>query len=111
MRAQAWRGRQDAVGDRGQPRRDPVLHRRGLSLRVIAGVMGWAEEYVEKILRRYVGRNAATNRAAQPRRQGRRVNKTCKTDCKTVAQSTANYLSGRRESNPRMQLGKLPFYH
>jgi integrase len=24
---------------------------------------------------------------------------------------TAKYWSGRRESNPRMQLGKLPFYH
>jgi hypothetical protein len=24
---------------------------------------------------------------------------------------SANYWSGRRESNPRMQLGKLPFYH
>jgi hypothetical protein len=23
----------------------------------------------------------------------------------------AEYWSGRRESNPRMQLGKLPFYH
>ena len=27
------------------------------------------------------------------------------------ARSTRLYWSGRRESNPRMQLGKLPFYH
>jgi hypothetical protein len=25
--------------------------------------------------------------------------------------SDIGYWSGRRESNPRMQLGKLPFYH
>lgn len=35
----------------------------GLSARVIAEIMGWEEEYVEKILRRYVGRNAATRAA------------------------------------------------
>jgi DNA-directed RNA polymerase specialized sigma24 family protein len=32
----------------------------GLSVRVIAEVMGWEEETVEKIIRRYVGRQAAT---------------------------------------------------
>jgi integrase len=32
----------------------------GLSVRVIAEVMAWEEETVEKIIRRYVGRNAAT---------------------------------------------------
>ncbi len=32
----------------------------GLSVRVIAEIMGWEEETVEKIIRRYVGRNAAT---------------------------------------------------
>jgi integrase len=35
----------------------------GLSVRVIAEIMGWEEEYVEKIIRRYVGRNAATKAA------------------------------------------------
>jgi integrase len=35
----------------------------GLSERVIAEMMGWAEEYVKKIIRRYVGRNAATKAA------------------------------------------------
>jgi hypothetical protein len=30
---------------------------------------------------------------------------------KTVWPTSAKYWSGRRESNPRMQLGKLPFYH
>jgi integrase len=32
----------------------------GLSVRVIAEIMGWDEETVEKIIRRYVGRGAAT---------------------------------------------------
>jgi integrase len=31
----------------------------GLSVREIAEIMGWEEEYVHKIIRRYVGRNAA----------------------------------------------------
>ena len=35
----------------------------GLTERVIAEVMGWEEETVEKIIRRYVGRNAATRAA------------------------------------------------
>jgi hypothetical protein len=30
----------------------------GLSVRVIAEIMGWEEEHVEKIIRRYVGRTA-----------------------------------------------------
>jgi integrase len=32
----------------------------GLSARVIAEIMGWEEEHVSKIIRRYVGRSAAT---------------------------------------------------
>ena len=32
----------------------------GLSERVIAEIMGWEEEYVANIIRRYVGRAAAT---------------------------------------------------
>jgi integrase len=32
----------------------------GLSIRVIAEIMGWEEDYVERIIRRYVGRSAAT---------------------------------------------------
>jgi hypothetical protein len=39
------------------------------------------------------------------------MNKSCKTDDKTLSFGPAKYWSGRRESNPRMQLGKLPFYH
>ena len=37
----------------------------GLSERVIAEIMGWEEEYVAKIIRRYVGRSAATKAAIQ----------------------------------------------
>jgi Phage integrase family len=37
----------------------------GLPERVIAEVMGWEEEYVAKIIRRYVGRSAATKAAIQ----------------------------------------------
>jgi hypothetical protein len=43
--------------------------------------------------------------------QGQRMNKSCKTVDKTVLLTSAKCWSGRRESNPRMQLGKLPFYH
>jgi integrase len=32
----------------------------GLSVRVIAEIMGWEEDHVERIIRRYVGRSAAT---------------------------------------------------
>jgi hypothetical protein len=39
------------------------------------------------------------------------MNKSCKTADKTVSSISAKRWSGRRESNPRMQLGKLPFYH
>jgi hypothetical protein len=35
----------------------------GLSVRVIAEIMGWEEESAEKIARRYVGRGAATRAA------------------------------------------------
>lgn len=35
----------------------------GLSERVVAEIMGWEEEHVSKIIRRYVGRNAATEAA------------------------------------------------
>ena len=35
----------------------------GLSIRVIAEIMGWEEEYVEKIIRRYVDRSAAVRAA------------------------------------------------
>jgi hypothetical protein len=39
------------------------------------------------------------------------MNRFCKTASKTVSQTLAKCWSGRRESNPRMQLGKLPFCH
>jgi hypothetical protein len=39
------------------------------------------------------------------------MNKSCKTANKTVSVNSTKCWSGRRESNPRMQLGKLPFYH
>ena len=39
------------------------------------------------------------------------MNKSCKTANKTRPPISAKCWSGRRESNPRMQLGKLPFYH
>lgn len=36
------------------------LYLAGVEMRVIAEIMGWEEEFVEKIIRRYVGRVAAT---------------------------------------------------
>jgi integrase len=37
----------------------------GLSVRVIAEIMSWEEEHVERIIRRYVSRAAATKAAIQ----------------------------------------------
>jgi integrase len=46
----------------------------GLSIRVIAEIMGWSEDAVEKIIRKYVGRNAAVRAAiAQLNQTGRRT--------------------------------------
>ena len=39
------------------------------------------------------------------------MNEFCKTGDKTAKIKFRKHWSGRRESNPRMQLGKLPFYH
>jgi hypothetical protein len=39
------------------------------------------------------------------------MNKISKTADKTFPPDQPKYWSGRRESNPRMQLGKLLFYH
>jgi len=44
----------------------------GLSVRVIAEIMGWEEETVEKIIRRYVGRGAATRAAIAQLNETRR---------------------------------------
>jgi integrase len=43
----------------------------GLSERVIAEIMGWEEEYVAKIIRRYVGRSAATKAMIAQLNQGK----------------------------------------
>lgn len=37
----------------------------GLSMRVVAEIMGWEEDYVEKIIRRYVSRDAALKAAIE----------------------------------------------
>ena len=54
-----WHGRQGLTHDlRGTAA--TRFYIAGLSERVIAEIMGWEEEYVAKIIRRYVGRAAAT---------------------------------------------------
>jgi hypothetical protein len=82
----------------------------GFTMREIAETLTWEEESVEKIIRRYVGR-AATLKARIRKLETQRVNTFSKTSNKTLPPNSAKYWSGRRESNPRMQLGKLPFYH
>jgi hypothetical protein len=77
----------------------------------IAEIMGWEEEYVHKIIRRYVGPNGALLATIAKPWQGRRTNRICKTASKLDRRKSPKCWSGRRESNPRMQLGKLPFYH
>ena len=76
-------------------------------MREIAETLAWEEESVEKIIRRHVGRNAAI-KARIIKLEKREPSKTAD---KTIVENTAKRWSGRRESNPRMQLGKLPFYH
>jgi transposase len=44
----------------------------GLSIRVIAEMLGWSEEQVEKIIRRYVARDAATKAAIRQLNEARR---------------------------------------
>jgi integrase len=45
----------------------------GLSTRVIAEIMGWEEDYVERIIRRYVARQAATLDAIERMRRANRA--------------------------------------
>ena len=52
----------------------------GLSIRVIAEILAWSEEQVERIIRRYVGRSAAGDHSPAQRKK----NITCKTLCKTA---------------------------
>jgi integrase len=44
----------------------------GLPVRVIAEIMGWEEEHVEKVIRRYVGRAAATKEAIRQLNEARK---------------------------------------
>jgi integrase len=44
----------------------------GLSIRVIAEILAWSEDQVERIIRRYVGRNAATKAAIRQINEARK---------------------------------------
>jgi integrase len=44
----------------------------GLSVRVIAEILAWSEDQVERIIRRYVGRGAATKAAIQQLNEARK---------------------------------------
>lgn len=55
-----------------------TLYIAGLSERVIAEIMGWEEESVSKIIRRYVGRNAAIQSIIQQIDEARSRTKTVK---------------------------------
>ncbi len=64
-------------------------------------------------LRRSFAATSAVRRAQSQNQEAgdQRMNKSRKTADKTAGAIPAKYWSGRRESNPRMQLGKLPFCH
>jgi integrase len=47
----------------------------GLSIRVIAEMLAWSEEQVERIIRRYVGRAAATKDAIRQLNQSRALDR------------------------------------
>jgi rRNA processing protein Krr1/Pno1 len=53
----------------------------GIPERVIAEIVGWSEEQISKIIRRYVGRAAATKALI---RRITNENISCKIACKTV---------------------------
>jgi hypothetical protein len=72
----------------------------------IAETLAGKEESVEKIVRQCVGRSAAMK--ARIRKMEA---KEAKPPTKPPRQLRLSAWSGRRESNPRMQLGKLPFCH
>jgi integrase len=44
----------------------------GLSIRVIAEILGWSEDSVERIIRKYVGRGAATRAAIRQLNEARK---------------------------------------
>src|SRR5262249_14463715 len=83
-----------------------VLHR-CLPIRVIGEILGRSENQVDRIIRRYVGSRGGDQRGYSEAQRSQKETITCK----NFSRKSANYWSGRRESNPRMQLGKLPFYH
>lgn len=81
----------------------------GFSIREIAATRSWKEESVE-------GSSDATSDELPRSKRGpenlRPENEQIPENRKqTVGGILAKHWSGRRESNPRMQLGKLPFYH
>jgi integrase len=83
----------------------------GLSERVIAEIMGWEGSTSP--------RSSAATSVGRPRRRQRSNDSTSLKREHKLQNSLQNRhpqtglspWSGRRESNPRMQLGKLPFYH
>ena len=82
----------------------------GLSERVIAEIMGWEEEHVARIIRRYVDRTAATqaviaqlNKKEEHNLQNRLQNRGC-----NIALSIG---AGDENRTHDIQLGKLSFYH
>jgi hypothetical protein len=42
-----------------------LIYLAGLSIRVVAEILAWSEDQVEKIIRKYVARSAATKAAIQ----------------------------------------------
>jgi integrase len=54
----------------------------GLSIRVIAEMLAWSEEQVERIIRRYVGRTAATRAAIHQLNEARAGTKSAKPTAK-----------------------------
>jgi integrase len=66
----------------------------GLGVRVIAEILALNEDQV------------VSGSSTRPEREHNLQN-----SLQNRPPNSAKYWSGRRESNPRMQLGKLPFYH
>ena len=74
--------------------------------------MGWEEEHVARIIRRYVGRSAATRAIILQLNQARKENISCKTSSKTgLREIELSVGAGDRDRTDDIQLGKLTFYH
>jgi hypothetical protein len=87
------------------PRSGRASRFHGVSMREIAKTLAWEEESVGAM---WAVRPRSKLKSGNWRSGNEQI---LQTTNETASPISAKCWSGRRESNPRMQLGKLPFYH